>query len=86
MRQRDDPIAEGIGFGRSLWSFGRAEEEVTSGILAKLVDQDAEAPWGIAEAAGGLFTGQSLDEIGAKGLVLTMSGVGGFEEDAGEVR
>lgn len=84
LAQRDDPIAQGIGFGRGLWSFGRAEEEVTAGILAKLVDQDAEAPWGIAEAAGGLFTGQSLDEIGAKGLVLTMGGVGGFKEEAGE--
>ena len=85
LAQRDDPIAERIGFGRSLRSFGRAEEEVAAGILAKLMDQDAEAPWGIAEAAGGLFTGQSLDEIGTKGLVLTMGGVGGFKEGAGEV-
>ena len=85
LAQGDDPIAEGIGFGRGLWPFGRGEEEVASGILAKLVDKDAEASWGIAEAASGLVTGQSLDEVGAEGLVLAMGGVGGFEEDPGEV-
>ena len=54
-------------------------------VLAELMDQDAEAPRGITEAAGGLITGQPLDEVGAEGFVLTMGGVGRLEEDAGEV-
>ena len=66
--------------------FGRREEEVASGILAELVDEDAEAARGVAEAAGGLGAGEPLDEEGAEGLVLAVGGVGGFEEDPGEVR
>ena len=81
----DDPIGEGIGFGRGPWPFGRGEEEVASGILAELMDEDAEAPRRIAEVASGLVTGQSVDEVGSEGLVLAMGGVGGFEEDPGEV-
>ena len=49
------------------------------------MNEDAEAPRRIAEAASGLVTGQSVDEVGSKGLVLAMGGVGGFKEDAGEV-
>src|SRR5208337_4585751 len=79
----DDPIAEGIGFGRGPWPFGRGEEEVATGILAELMDEDTEAPRGIAEAASGLVTGQSIDEVGAKGLVLAVGGVGRFKEDPG---
>ena len=57
LAEGDDPIAEGIGFGRGLWPFGRSEEEVTSGILAELMDEDTEAPRRIAEAASGLALG-----------------------------
>ena len=81
----NDPIAEGIGFGCAEGPFGRGAEEVASGILAKLMDEDAEASRGIAEAASGLVAGQSVDEIGTECLVLAMGGVGGFEEDPGEV-
>ena len=49
------------------------------------MDEDTEAPRRIAEAASGLVTGQSVDEVGSEGLVLAMGGVGGFEEDPGEV-
>ncbi len=85
LSQGGDPIAEGIGLGSSLGPLGRGEEEVASRILAELMDQDAEASWGIAEAVGSLITGQSLDELGAERFVLAMGGVGWFEEDAGEI-
>ena len=62
------------------------EEEVASGILAELVDEDAEASRGVTEAASGLGAGEAIDEEGAEGLVLAVGGVGGLEEDAGEVR
>ena len=84
--QGDDAIAEGIGLGCGLGSLGRCEEEVASGILAELMDEDAEAARGVTEAASGLGAGKAIDEEGAEGLVLTVGGVGGLEEDPGEVR
>jgi hypothetical protein len=51
-----------------------------------LVDEDAEAPRDVTEAASHLDAGETVDEEGAEGLVLAMGGVGGFEEDLGEVR
>ena len=72
LAQRDDLIAEGIGFGSGSWPFSRGTEEVATGILAELMDQDAEAPRGIAEAAGCLVAGKSVDEVGAEGFVLAM--------------
>ena len=51
-----------------------------------MVDEDAEAPRGVTEAASNLDAGEAVDEEGAEGLVLAMGGVGGFEEDLGEVR
>ena len=67
-------------------SLDGSQEEIASGILAKLVDEDAEAAWGVTEAASGLGTGNAVDEKGAEGLVLAVRGVGGFEESAGKVR
>ena len=86
LAQRDDAITKGVGFGCDLRPLGRGQEEIPSGTLAKLVDEDAEASWGVTEAASGLGTGNAIDEKGAKCLVLAVRGVGGFEEDAGEVR
>jgi len=86
LRRADDAVAEGIGLGCGLGSLGRSEEEVPWGTLAELVDEDAEAPRGVTEAASGLGTGEPLDEESAEGLVLPVGGVGGFEEDPGEVR
>ena len=62
------------------------EEEVASRVLAELVDEDSEAPRRVTEAASDLGTGSPFDEEGAEGLVLAVGGVGGFEEDLGEVR
>lgn len=84
--QGDDGFAEGIGLGCGLGPLGRGQEEGAAGILAELMDQDAEAGRGIAETAGDLGGGEAIDEEGAEGLVLAVGGVGGLEEDAGEVR
>jgi hypothetical protein len=82
----DDAVAEGIGLGCGLGPLGRSEEEVASGTLAELVDEDAEAPRGVTEATSHLDAGETVDEEGAEGLVLAMGGVGRFEEDPGKVR
>jgi hypothetical protein len=44
------------------------------------VDQDAKAARGVAEAVGGLFGAELVDEEGAEGFLLAMGGVGGLEE------
>ena len=41
---------------------------------------------GCNRRASGLGTGEPLDEESAEGFVLPVGGVGGFEEDPGEVR
>ncbi|MGO9913816.1 MAG: hypothetical protein ACLQIB_03770, partial [Isosphaeraceae bacterium] len=79
-------VAYGIGLRSGLGSFGRLEEEVASGTLAELVDEDSEAPWGVTEAMSGLGAGEAIDEEGAESFVLTVGSVGGLEEEAGEVR
>ena len=85
LTQRDDAIAEGVGLRRDLRAFNRSQEEIASGILAKLVNKDAEASWGVTEPASGLGTGNPFDEKGAEGFVLAVRGIGGFEKGAGEV-
>jgi len=84
--QGDDAVAYGIGLGGGLGPFGRLEEESASGILAELVDENSEAPWSVTEATSGLGAGEVIDEEGAECFVLTVGGVGGLEEEAGEVR
>jgi hypothetical protein len=84
--QGDDDFSEGIGLGCGLRSLGRGQEEGAAGILAELMDQDAKAAGGIAEAAGDFGTGEVVHEEGAEGLVLAVGGVGGLEEDPREVR
>ena len=86
LSQGDDAVTEGVALGCGMRPLGRCEEEVASGTLAELVDEDAEAPRGVTEAASHLDAGETVDEEGAEGLVLAMGGVGGFEEDLGEVR
>ena len=59
-------------------------EEVAVGLAAELVDEDAEASRRVAEASGGLGRWEALDEEGPQGLVLSMGGVGGLQEAAGQ--
>jgi hypothetical protein len=49
-----------------------------------LVDEDSEAPRGVAEAARDLGAGGSINEEGAEGLVLAVDGIGWFKEDLRE--
>ena len=63
LAQLDDPIAEGIGLGGGMRPLGRGDEEGTFGIPAELVDEDAEAARGVAEAACRLDP-EPLDEVG----------------------
>ena len=69
--------------GRSALACGR-DEEVAFGLIAELMDEDAKAPRGVAEASGRLGGGETVDEEGPEGFVLSMGGVGGLQEAAGQ--
>ena len=62
----DDTVAEGIGLECGMGSLGRCQEEVTSRVLAELVDEDSEAPWGVTEAASDLGAGDPRNEEGGR--------------------
>ncbi len=55
------------------------------GILTELMDQDAKAARGVTETASHLDAGNAIDEERAKGLALTVGGVGRVEEHPSDV-
>jgi hypothetical protein len=57
-------------------------EEVGLG-AAEMMTQNAKRAWGVAKALGNVSRGTPFDEVGAEGLVLALSGGGGFEEEPG---
>jgi hypothetical protein len=59
-------------------------EEVALGLVAELVDENAKAPRRVPETSGRLGRRDALDEKCAEGLILSMGGVGGFQEEANE--
>ena len=64
-----------------VWS---GDKEVAVGLVAELVDEDAEAPRRVAETSGRLGGWEALDEERSERLILSMGGVGGLQEAAGE--
>jgi hypothetical protein len=55
------------------------------GILTELMDQDAKVARGVTETASHLDAENTSDEERAKGLVLTVGGVSGLDEDPDDV-
>lgn len=85
LAQGNDFVPKSIRFGSTLRSFGGRGEEVLMGVLSKLMTKDPEASLRVPEASSRLGRGEAFDEIGPERLVLPVSGIGGFEEDPGEV-
>ena len=78
--ERDDLIAKPFLLARrSALASGR-DEELTSGLIAELMDEDPKAPRCIAEPQGSFGRWDTIDEEGPQGLVLSVGGVGGFQE------
>lgn len=59
----------------------RSNEEDGIGIATEVMAEDAEGPGRVPEAVGHLRGGTPLDVLGAEGLVDTLSGVTGGEEE-----
>ena len=84
LAQGHDQLARRVASLRGLRAVAHvAEEAFLQGLLTpELVAQDPKGPGGITKTAGDLCRGEAFDEIGAQGLVLTMEGVDGLEEEA----
>jgi len=54
--------------------------------LPKLMNQNAKASFRVSESSGSLFVAEAVEEISAKGFVLSMGGIGGLEEEASHIR
>jgi hypothetical protein len=80
--QSDDVFAEPLLF--ALWSAKSSsrDEEVASGLIAELMDEDAKAAGCIAELACCFGGGETVDEEGPKGFILPVGGVGRLQEPA----
>ena len=62
---------------------GREEGGALGGVVAELMAEDAEGPRRVAEAASDFVGGESLDEVGAEGLVLPLERRFGGQEEPG---
>ena len=83
--QGDNQRPSRVGFGL-VFGAGFALPEEVKEPMAEVAAQDAEGPWGIAEAVGDLVGGELFEEIGAERLVLPVGRGLGFEEEPGFFR
>src|SRR4051794_41669712 len=84
LAQGDDEFAEPFLLARRSTDVRGGEEEVARGLMAELMDEDAKASRCIAEPAGGFGGGETVGEEGPGGFVLSVVGVGGLQETAGQ--
>ncbi len=82
----DDLIAKAILLRSGLRALLGREEKLAVGVLAELMTKNAKAALRVAKALGHLLGGEVVDEVGSQGLVLTVGGVRGFEEEGSVVR
>jgi hypothetical protein len=78
--QGNNQRAGGIGFGLGLRT-GPALTKEVKGLVAKLGAEDAESPWGVAEAPCHLLRGELFDEIGSKRFILALGSRSGCQEE-----
>ena len=60
------------------------DKEERLGFTAEVMAKDVERIQGISKGAGHFFGGTAFDEIGAKGFILALFGVLGFEKKAAD--
>jgi hypothetical protein len=82
--QRDDLFPQSFPLpGWSALPRG-GDEEVAAGLVAELMDEDAEAPRRVPEPSGRFGRRDTVDEEGPQGFVLPVCGVGGLQEAASQ--
>jgi hypothetical protein len=81
----NDLVTEVVLLAGTLRAFGGRHKETPMGILAKLVAQDAKTTGSVAKPSSRFSRREAFDEVGSKGLILPVRGIGGFEEDLGEI-
>jgi hypothetical protein len=85
LSQRDDLVPEAVSLRRGLRPLLRGKEKGAIWILAELMGENTEASRGIPEATGDLSRREILDEVGPEGFILAVSGIRGFEKEAGHI-
>src|SRR5215217_1138560 len=82
LTQSHDTVEGGRLFGAGLGPWRSAEKELRVRLAAKLVAQNAEGAWGVAEIARHVAGRSALEEVGPEGLVHALLGGKGFGEEA----
>ena len=82
LAEGDDALADGIFAGLRLGTVGDIAKEISVHGVAKAPAENAKGPGLVPEAAGYFCRGQSLEEVGAQGLVLTLPRVFGLPKEA----
>jgi hypothetical protein len=84
LAQRDDLIPQSLLLaGWSALACGR-EEEVALGLIAELMNEDPETPRRVSEPRGRFSGRKTVDEEGPQGLVVSVGGIGWFQEPASQ--
>jgi hypothetical protein len=78
----DDEVTGGRFLGLGLRAASRRDEEDGLGLTAEMMTKDMERIPRVSEGTGHFFRGTGLDEVSAKGFILALFGVLGFEEEA----
>jgi len=82
LAQLDDELASGRLLGLSLGAAPGTNKEHGIGLPAEVIAENMEGAWRIAELMSDFFGWLALQEIGAEGLVLALSGMAGLSEEA----
>src|SRR6266508_6109417 len=85
LAQLDDQVTGRRLLGLSLRTVSRGEKKGGLGFPAKMVTEDMKGIEGIAKSPRHLFGGTAFEQVSAQGLVLTVFGQAGFEEEAPEL-
>jgi hypothetical protein len=82
LAQGDDTLAHGIFTRLRLGAVGNVAEEISVHVVAKAPAENAKGTGLVSETAGCFRRRHSLDEVGAKGLVLALAWMPGLLEEA----
>ena len=80
LAQTDEQVTSCGLLGLRLWPAAGRDEEDRVRIPPEVMTEDMKRADGVAELAGDLFRGASIDEIGSQGFIDALFGATRFEE------